>query len=449
MKERSKIRKAVSAIFKYKSQFFLIKRQNFLRVFPGYTSFPGGKVESTDETMATQLSEKYELESSLMGALYREIKEELGVDLNELDNSNIIKNIRLSALATTPDFNPHRFETFFILIDLNKKIDFELDFNEVSVGAWQTAQELEADYKQAKVLIVPPILKYILSFNEHSSDLAPVDLIDEFDSKKVPMLETVKGLVQYMPLSNTLPPATRTNAFLIGDIRKFLVDPSPKDRDEMEKLENTIAFRELAGIFITHHHGDHHEFAPDLARKYNLAMYMSELTHEYMIKKRGVEYLAGIKIIFSKQDDILTTSLGSSVIVHEVPGHDLGQLALAPKNKAWFIAGDLFQGVGTVVVGGDEADMKQYMESLEYVIKLAPQCVVPSHGIALGGTNILERTLEHRKYREKQILGLYKKGQDPERILKSLYFDIPEYLHKYALKNIEAHLEKLKVEKII
>jgi len=102
--------------------------------------------------------------------------------------------------------------------------------------------------------------------------------------------------------------------------------------------------------------------------------------------------------------------------------------------------------VGTVVVGGEEGNMKDYFESLKKVISLSPQCVIPSHGIALGGTNILQRTLEHRKLREKQILDLYLKQPDPSYILKTLYFDIPRHLHSYAMANIRSHLKKLEDE---
>ena len=43
-----KSRLAVSAIFQYKEKIYYIKRQNHLRSFPGYTSFPGGKIDKED-----------------------------------------------------------------------------------------------------------------------------------------------------------------------------------------------------------------------------------------------------------------------------------------------------------------------------------------------------------------------------------------------------------------
>ena len=60
------------------------------------------------------------------------------------------------------------------------------------------------------------------------------------------------------------------------------------------------------------------------------------------------------------------------------------------------MAGDLFQGVGTVVIGEPEGNMQTYMETLKKVIKLNPKCVFPSHGIALGGSHILQKNLVTR-----------------------------------------------------
>ena len=41
-------RLAVSIIFKVNDKVFYIKRQNFLKAFPGYSAFPGGKKDKSD-----------------------------------------------------------------------------------------------------------------------------------------------------------------------------------------------------------------------------------------------------------------------------------------------------------------------------------------------------------------------------------------------------------------
>jgi glyoxylase-like metal-dependent hydrolase (beta-lactamase superfamily II) len=113
------------------------------------------------------------------------------------------------------------------------------------------------------------------------------------------------------------------------------------------------------------------------------------------------------------------------------------------------LAGDLFQGIGTVVIGGEEGDMRKYFHTLERIIALSPKVVFPSHGIGLGGTTILEKTLAHRKLREKEVLDLYRQGASPQEMLTKIYADVDKALWPYALQNIHKHLQKLRLEKLI
>ena len=183
-----------------------------------------------------------------------------------------------------------------------------------------------------------------------------------------------------------------------------------------------------------------------IAQKLKVKMMMSAFTYEAIKKRWGQDYFLDQKIQLVKENDIVTTWLSHEVKVIEVPGHDEGQLALMPQNKAWFIAGDLFQGVGTVVIGGSESSMKKYMDTLSKVIQLNPKVLYPSHGIALGGCGILKKTLLHRQEREEQVLKLHQDQKTEEEILNVLYSGIPSSLYPYALMNIRSHLQKLKDE---
>ena len=177
-----------------------------------------------------------------------------------------------------------------------------------------------------------------------------------------------------------------------------------------------------------------------------MSIFLSEDTYGRCLKKYGENYFENVVIHFLKEDDIVTTWLGQEVSVLEVPGHDEGQIAFMPKSRSWCIVGDLFQGIGTVVVGGDEGDMQKYFHSLKKIIHLSPKSVVPSHGIMLGGTHILEKTLKHREIREAQVLELVEANNTVDQILSIIYFDLPKKLLPYAKANIESHLVKLKKE---
>jgi glyoxylase-like metal-dependent hydrolase (beta-lactamase superfamily II)/8-oxo-dGTP pyrophosphatase MutT (NUDIX family) len=443
----SKIIDAVSIVITCGDEIFAIQRQNYLKAFPGYWAFPGGKVEKNDEEHFVTSDLTRELDPKLFGAALRECREELGVDLGKEILEGNIGRIDVLGLAVTPDFNPFRFATTFYRLDLKNKVDFIVDHNEASLATWMSAADLMKRYHGGGVLAVPPVIKVIETLGSNPQVTSIPDLNFSYDSERhVPYIESLRSVRQLMPLSHTLPPASRTNAFLIGDEGpKILLDPSPKDQAEYVKLKNTIELFGIDKVMLTHHHPDHHERSVQLAQDYGIPMMMSQDTFE-RLSRMIPGYFEGVKIEFLKQGDKVTKWLGREVIVHEVPGHDEGQLALAPEDLSWFIAGDLFQGVGTVVIGDDEGDMKKYFQTLEKIISLNPRVVFPSHGIGLGGVAILEATLAHRKQREEQILKLTQEGHGPQQILEELYKEVDQRLWPYAMKNILKHLDKLHSE---
>ena len=85
-------------------------------------------------------------------------------------------------------------------------------------------------------------------------------------------------------------------------------------------------------------------------------MSMGEKTYKMILDKFGKDYFDLIEVNFFKEGDILTKSLGRDIRVYEVPGHDEGQLALAPDSMEWFLVGDLIQTFGTVVIKRPEGD---------------------------------------------------------------------------------------------
>jgi glyoxylase-like metal-dependent hydrolase (beta-lactamase superfamily II)/8-oxo-dGTP pyrophosphatase MutT (NUDIX family) len=442
------MRESVSAIFVYENEIFSIKRQNYLTVFPGYYAFPGGKVDKSDHDFSDDLEEVFgTCDKYLLYALIREVQEELNFDL--IKNTSKIKRIDMIGVAITPDFNPYRFKNYYFRITLNKKIEFNVDSGEAEYAIWSNASDLLSSYEKAEILAVPPS---VMLFNEFKKDIQfqhEIDLSLNYDpDTEVPMIESIYGVKQFLPLSHTFPPANRTNCFLIGDSKSVLIDPSPKDKAELQKLLNHLSKYKVDEIFLTHHHPDHHEHSVDIAKLYGVKIGLSFDTLNRIKNKHGSDYFDGVELIIYKEGDKLTRSLGHDVIIYEVPGHDEGQLAIAPTSLNWFLVGDLIQTVGTVVIGGDEGDMSKYFKSLEKVINLNPKFVIPSHGISLGGTNKLSLTLKHRKMREAQIIKLLSENKTESEILDIVYEGLDKSLLRYALKTINAHIVKIKNDQI-
>lgn len=437
------MKESVSALFSSKEFLYFIKRQNYLSVFPGYHATPGGKVdkEDSDDDLGLDIFPKT-IPAKIHQALIREVKEELNFDLLLAIKNGLVQSIDDLGIAITPEFNPYRFKNYYIKITLNEIIQFDLDCNESEYGEWVRPSDLLHRFQRAEVLAVPPLVMLLKAFdlNPHHHKALSLTLPHNPETE-VPMIESLFGVRQFLPLSNTFPPANRTNCFIIGDETavKVLIDPSPKNENEYQKLIKSLDKIGFEQILLTHHHPDHYEYSRDLAKLYNVPMLMSDYTY----KAIGHDYFKGINILIIKEGDVITKSLDQNVVAYEVPGHDEGQIALAPSSMNWFLVGDLIQTIGTVVIGAPEGDMNKYFKSLSRVIDLNPKFIIPSHGIILGGTNKLTETLQHRIDREIQIKSLLNSGKSKEEILKVVYADLKPDLIPYAIKTIEAHLVKI------
>ena len=86
------MRASVAAVFRFQNEIFFIERNHELSVFPGYSSFPGGKVDKEDKDNEA--------------ALEREVWEECGISLQKLESTGQVTKRTYLGTATTPSFNP-------------------------------------------------------------------------------------------------------------------------------------------------------------------------------------------------------------------------------------------------------------------------------------------------------------------------------------------------------
>ncbi len=268
-----------------------------------------------------------------------------------------------------------------------------------------------------------------------------------FEWHNVSSEQAISGLNVFPVRSHTLPPATHTNAFLLGDgsadSPAVLVDPSPADDDALDDLVTRLTPRTIDAIFLTHHHPDHHQHATRLAQCWSCPVWCSADTRERIPARFGADYWAGVELRTIDNGDLVTRWKGQAVHAHAVPGHDAGQLALMPEGRQWMIVGDLIQGIGTVVIAEPEGDMTAYFQTLSWVIEQDPAVIIPSHGQAMGSTFRIAETLRHRQLRETQVLALYQSGHSPQSMVETIYAEVDKRLWGLARMNIDCHLKKL------
>jgi ribonuclease/clavin/mitogillin len=446
------IHDAVTAVLLHGDELYLVRRHPALPAFSGYHAFPGGKVDRTDldTPLPGALFDGHP--SRLLRALARELQEELAFDLLDAAARGQVTELRQLGEITTPAFAPMRFRTYFFKVVLRERPEFVPDPGEATEGAWQPVAEWRRRYFAGRLLAAPPTL---LAIDALSRDLGLRELppfAADFDpARDVPWVEPLAGLRVLLVRSNTLPPAMHTNVFWLGGdgAPRVVVDPSPSDRAELERLYRSLDAFGVDLVFLTHHHPDHREFADEIARRYGVPLGLSDDTRARIAAKAGARFFEGLDVRIYGEGDELTRWQGESVRLLAVPGHDEGQLAPMPESRAWCIVGDLIQGIGTVVIAPPEGDMRKYFTSLRRIIELDPAVIIPSHGLALGGTHYLQQALRHREEREAQIRTRHEAGLSEDQILGEVYKGIDPRLLPLARLNIRSHLQKLREDGVI
>ncbi len=439
---------AVTAILVCGEEVFVIKRQPHLRAFPGYHAFPGGKIDAEDDVQLIEHSDLAVYPQAHISALHRELLEELQFDLAAAFEQGMVQSLSLFGKAVTPEFERIRFSAYYYKIVIEHKPAFTFEENEIAHGDWYQARDLHDQYLRGESLMVVPMCNTLKRLAEDMSAEYVQPFNIQIPAGELACLELIHGLRTLPIPSNTLLPASNTNALLLGDEgrRQVLVDPSPKSPEVYQQLLETMDGRGLDAILISHHHPDHHEYAMDLAREKQLPVLLTERTVYWLNRHYAEDYLEGVTLELISEGSVVTHWKNSPVRAYELPGHDEGMVGLAPDTLDWFFIADLAQTMGSILIPDEGGDLAIYMHSLQRVIDLKPKVVLPSHGIPAGGTVLLERTLQHRLKREAQIRKLKLEGASETEIFDSVYPGLDSQFEDFARQTIRQHLYKIEAE---
>lgn len=231
--------------------------------------------------------------------------------------------------------------------------------------------------------------------------------------------EALSTNIVYLPLkTQTLLPATTTNAVFIGKSNFICIDPGTVFAEEQQITDAYISDRlkrghSFSGVWITHDHNDHCSDAHRLAQVFEVPYYQKPI------------------------------QLPDDVTAIPTPGHHPKHTAYWHSKDEILIAGDMVSAHGTILIDPSEGNLGDYMESLEKLIALKPKWVIPAHGPAQKGSKLLETTLRHRKMRLEQVAHLLTTDPhlDAKTIVEFLYRGrIPEHLLTFAVRSVESSL---------
>ena len=253
----------------------------------------------------------------------------------------------------------------------------------------------------------------------------------------------VEAIWRFEVRTPTLPPATHTNVYILGEGDLVVVDPASPYPEEQAALARVIAERTAAGervaaIFLSHQHIDHVSGAAALGRTTGAPI----LAHPQTAKR-----LAGrIAVDTTIEEGARLPVGGRQVEAIFTPGHAPGHLCLLDRGSGALVCGDMVASVGTILIDTeDDGDMAIYLASLARMRTLGLRCLLPAHGPPIWNADEhLAFYIAHRLQREAKALAAL--GAEPralDALVPIVYADADPAIYPLARRSLRAHLDKL------
>jgi glyoxylase-like metal-dependent hydrolase (beta-lactamase superfamily II) len=267
------------------------------------------------------------------------------------------------------------------------------------------------------------------------------------------------GVALFPVRTPTLPPATHTNSYALGDREVLLVEPATPFDDErrawIEWAQGLEAQgRSIVGVLATHHHDDHVGGAGFLGRALGRPVFAHPLTWPRLRDRDGLDWRSlddGASIVLEGPRPTKWSAL-------HTPGHAPGHVCLYDAESGTLIAGDMVANGSTIVIPPDDGgDMAVYLDQLRRLATLGARTMLPAHGEPIDDpAAILSYYIAHRLTREAKVLAQYRAleailGRPPTvaELLPRAYDDVSLLVLPLAKMSLVAHLEKLRREGVI
>lgn len=458
---------------------YLVLRDARQRAFASTWVFAGGRVDEADCVLEVRGLEAG-APRSCHGAAAREQFEEVGVLLATprrggsfdpevlkaerralLDGKTTFVEIlnRLDAVLdaelliplgvkTTPPFAPRRFKNQFFLGVLPAGQEPSVFAEgELERGEWRAAAEWVRAFDAGELLLAPPVLLLLETLAKHGPRAALPELqgfSDEMFAHRPVHIRFSPGLITFPGRTPTLPPATHTNTYVVGNERLLVVDPATNDEADRKKLimlldELAAAGRRVEAVFVTHHHHDHTGAVELVARHTGAPVWC----HPLCAPRLDVP----VARTFTGGETIDLGTAGTVRVIH-TPGHTRDHLVLFVERCRDLIAGDMVSTISTIIIDPPEGDLLDYLASLERLRELGARLLHPAHGPPTTRVDTtLRHFVEHRLFREQKVLAaLVPEAKPLSELVKTVYSDVDASVHPIAERNLLANLLKLERE---
>lgn len=229
---------------------------------------------------------------------------------------------------------------------------------------------------------------------------------------------------------------TGNNTWLIDGAEPLLVDAGVGHDSHLAALEQRLAGRSLARIFLTHAHRDHAAGAPKLRERWPGL----EIVGGPALDAAGA--LAGPRV--ADGGSVHAGDRPMQVVL--TPGHSPDHACLWDPSDRIFFAGDLLISSGTVMIDASSGGgLRGYLASLLRVRELAPALIYPGHGPVIeNGVPLIDQYVSHRLERERQVLSALERGPAAiASLVRAIYPQLDPAVAPAAEETLLAHLRKL------
>ncbi len=435
-------------------EILVCHRVSSVPAFPDYWSFPGGGVSRIDRgplfALCREMAEEIGLTPQLThidAGLRFEILSDKTAFVAAVDDGRItipIEAFHVISERTTPPLAPLRFHNHFFtakcevdpILEKGKRVEFD-------AYRWATPAQLLEEWLNHEIKIPPPIIMLLRDIADKDLEEAILVLAKDPPSNNS-RIEFAPG-VECVPIpTNTLPPATHTNCYVLGvpGGPRVIIDPAAKCVEGLRIMEEKVndiheSGSEILATIFTHRHLDHIGDLKAISEMYTAPIWATVETLEAI---PACEKDSVLKEGDSFQLDDVTWS------VIETPGHCPGQICLV--SEAGIVSADNAVQVGTILVPSGEGDMTAYIEGLHRLRDLDANLLFPGHGpMVANPTMLLTHYISHREKRHEAVFNAWQNGlREIEELSHAAYADTPDAHPLLKIDQTMSHLDALRNE---
>ena len=283
-----------------------------------------------------------------------------------------------------------------------------------------------------------------------------IPFVPPLDDVQYGVAEQVSPLIRRVIANNPTKYSYRgTGTYIVGEPGGdvVVIDPGPNLDEHRDALVAALAGQHVRAILVTHCHADHSPLAawlreetkaPTVAFGPHGAVDLDE-DEDTDVKVEEAIDLAFAPDIYAADGDVVAEIGGAPMRAVFTPGHTSNHVCYSFEAEQALFTGDHVMGWSTTVVSPPDGDMRAYMDSLSKVAGRHDATLWPTHGNPVTEPQpFLEAYLAHRVDREAQVLARVRAGDTQiVDMVKVLYANVREELHKAAGRSVFSHLVKL------